>query len=324
MQLEAFYDEPTHTLTYVVWDPKTLDAVVIDPVLDFDPLSSRTDTRSVDAVSEFVRDRGLKLHRVLETHAHADHLSGSQLLKRRFGARVAIGEKIQIVQQTFKEIFDLPDDFATDGSQFDDLLADGQRISAGSLEVEAIATPGHTPACLSYRIDDAVFTGDALFMHDYGTGRTDFPRGSAHDLYRSVHDRLYRLPDSTRVFVGHDYQPGGRPLCYETTIGESKRQNPQLNQATTQQQFVSMRQARDRSLSAPRILYQSVQVNVAAGKLPSRHENGLRYFSLPLNLGTPTDDVGQPVGRSDGSGEAPRVAEHGRGAAGRDAATAAP
>lgn len=292
MQIRAFYDPVTHTLSYVVFDPNTRDAVVIDPVLDFDPLKSETRTDSVEAIAAFLKERGLKLHYALETHAHADHLSGSQFLKRRFDARIAIGSRIDEVQHTFQRIFDRAD-LATDGSQFDVLLEDGQVLQAGSLRVEVIATPGHTPACVTYKIGDAVFTGDALFLEDYGTGRCDFPRGSAEALYHSVHDKLYALPDDTRVFVGHDYQPGGRELRWETTIGRSKAENVQLNEATTLEQFVRFRRERDASLDPPVLLYPSVQVNVDAGRLPRPHANGQRYLVLPLNLGEGTDDAGR-------------------------------
>ena len=301
MEIKAFYDEATYTLTYVVWDESTRDAVVIDPVLNYEPLGSQTSTESADEVTEFLRRRELSLRAILETHAHADHLSGGQLLKHRFGAPVAIGDTITKVQETFKSIFQLGDEFATDGSQFDKLIKDGERWQLGSLTVEAIATPGHTPACMTYKIGDAIFTGDALFMHDYGTGRTDFPKGSAHDLYHSVHERLYALPDETRVFVGHDYQPGQRELRYETTVGKSKRCNPQLNTETTERQFVEFRNARDASLAAPKLLFQSVQVNVNAGRLPSPSSNGVRYLKLPLNLFRPADERGEPVKKSSGA-----------------------
>lgn len=292
-QIKAFYDPRTYTLTYVVWDPGTKDAVVIDPVLDYDSGASKTWTESVDVVSAFLKDEGLQLRYVLETHAHADHLSASQLLRKRFDAKVAIGEPIKVVQKTFKPIFDLGADFATDGSQFDLLLKDGQTLTAGALRIEAIATPGHTPACLSFKVDDAVFTGDALFTEDYGTGRCDFPAGSASDLYDSV-QKLYALPDETRVFVGHDYQPGGREVRWETTIGKSKAQNPQLRASTSKEEFVKMREARDATLAAPRLLLQSVQVNINAGRLPKPRANGMRYLNIPLNLGKRTDDCGDP------------------------------
>jgi len=292
MRIHSFFDPATFTLTYVVYDPDSRDAVVIDPVLDFDPLSAQTSLASVQRVSAFVSEQQLKLRHVLETHAHADHLTGAQYLKRRFDASVVIGARITEVQATFKQVFDLPASFSVDGRQFDCLLTDGQGLHAGTLHIEAIGTPGHTPACLTYKIGDALFTGDALFIEDYGTGRCDFPRGSAEELFDSVHDKLYRQPEHLRVFVGHDYQPGGRPLRYETTIGISKRQNVQLRTETTREQFVSLRTARDKTLTAPRLLFPSVQVNIDAGRLPPAHENGTRYLQIPLNLKQPTSDDG--------------------------------
>lgn len=292
MKIETLYDPATFTLTYVVYDPNSRDAVVIDPVLDYDPLSSSTSTASLERLDAFLKKEGLRVHYVLETHAHADHLSGSQWLRRRYDAKVGIGTRITEVQSTFKNVFDLGAKFAVDGSQFDRLFEDSEKVRAGALEFEVLATPGHTPACVSYKFGDAVFTGDALFIEDYGTGRCDFPKGSADALYTSVHDRLYALPDSTRVFVGHDYQPNGRELRAETTIGKSKEANIQLRANTTRAEFVAKRQARDAKLAAPRLLYPSVQVNVNAGRLPSPHENGLRYLNIPLNLKSKTDDDG--------------------------------
>jgi glyoxylase-like metal-dependent hydrolase (beta-lactamase superfamily II) len=293
MKIKEFYDPQTFTLTYVVFDEATHDAVVIDPVLDYEPGASQTGTASVDAVSRFLERESLHLHHVLETHAHADHLSGSQLLKRRHGAAVAIGARITEVQETFRAILDLGPEFRTDGSQFDRLLADGEVLRAGSLGVRVIATPGHTPACVSYLVGDALFTGDALFIEDFGTGRCDFPRGSAEDLFDSV-QRLYALPDATRVFVGHDYQPDHRALRFETTIGASKRANIQLRADTTRDAFVALRRGRDATLAAPRLLLPSVQVNVNAGVLPRPASNGIRYLRLPVNLFRPTDDAGAP------------------------------
>lgn len=295
MNVETLYDADTSTLTYVVYDAQTRDAVVIDPVLDFDPLSGNTNTKSIDEVMAFVEGKELNVHYILETHAHADHLTGSQLLERKLGAKTGIGENIRVVQETFKAVFDLPASFPTDGSQFDVLLADGDELKAGSLTIKTISTPGHTPACVSYQIEDAVFTGDALFMDDYGTGRCDFPMGSADDLYTSVHDKLYALPDQTRVFVGHDYQPGGREVKWQTTIGASKANNPQLRADTKREDFVKMRNERDATLAAPRLLYPSVQVNVDAGRLPPPHANGIRYLVTPLNRVRPTDDAGAPL-----------------------------
>ena len=295
MRIHSLFDPATFTLTYVVFDPDSRDAVVIDPVLDFDPLASQTSLQSVEQVSAFLDGQQLKLRYILETHAHADHLTGAQYLKRRFGAGVVIGERITEVQATFKQVFDLPATFATDGRQFDRLLADGQGLQAGTLNIAAIATPGHTPACLTYQIGDALFTGDALFIEDYGTGRCDFPRGSAAELYESVHDKLYQKPDDLRVFVGHDYQPGGRPLRCETTIGASKQHNVQLRADTTREQFVAFRTARDKTLSPPRLLYPSVQVNVDAGRLPSASANGIRYLHIPVNLKHPTAEDGSTL-----------------------------
>jgi glyoxylase-like metal-dependent hydrolase (beta-lactamase superfamily II) len=295
MKIEPFFDPATSTLTYVVYDPEARDAVVIDPVLDYDVLSSQTSTTSIARVESFLREKELRLHYVLETHAHADHLSGSQYLKRRFGARVAIGNAITEVQKVFARVFDLEAQLPTDGRQFDRLLADGERLSAGTLEIEVIATPGHTPACVTYRIADAVFTGDALFIEDYGTGRCDFPHGSADALYTSVHERLYSLPDATRVFVGHDYQPNGRAVRWETTIGASKEANVQLRASTRREEFVKRRAERDARLAAPRLLFPSVQVNIDAGRLPKPHANGRRYLTIPLDMKSTTDDDGTPV-----------------------------
>jgi glyoxylase-like metal-dependent hydrolase (beta-lactamase superfamily II) len=283
MQVKAFFDQITCTLTYVVYDEATRDAVIIDPVLDFDPASGKLSTSSVDDVIGFVRSSGLTVHFILETHAHADHLSSSQILKTEFPkARVAIGAGIGKVQEVFKKMYALPDSFRTDGSQFDVLLQDEQHVSAGSLGFDVIFTPGHTPACATYDFDGTFFTGDALFMPDYGVGRTDFPGGSAEALFASVM-RLYRFPDSTRVFAGHDYLPGGRPLRYESTIGEEKRANIQLNAATTREQFIKFRTERDATLAAPRLLHPSVQVNIAAGHVPPPEANGVPFVRIPLS-----------------------------------------
>ena len=290
MEIKAFFDRVTATVTYVVWDPDTKDAVIIDPVLGYDPIGSKTGHEQVDAVIGFAHVRSLKVHYALETHAHADHLSGAQKLKAQLGAHVAIGEEVCGVQETFKELLDLPADFPTDGRQFDRLLSDGDVLEAGSLRVAVLHTPGHTPACLTYQIEDALFTGDALFMDDYGTGRCDFPAGSAAELYESI-SRLYELPDETRVFVGHDYGPGGRAPKWETTIGREKAYNPHLNAQTTKERFIELREARDETLKAPRLIFQSIQVNIDGGRLPEKASNGRRYFKLPINLfGGPPED----------------------------------
>lgn len=283
MDIKAFYDDRTSTLTYVVFDAASGDAVVIDPVLDYDPVGSKIWTESVDAVLAFVRGRGLRLHMILETHAHADHISGAQRIKEAWpAATLAVGARITKVQEIFKGVFDLPEDFATDGRQFDRLLEDGEEVEAGSLRFQVIFTPGHTPACATYRFEDALFTGDAIFMPDMGTGRCDFPAGSAEDLYDSITGRLYAHPDPTRIFVGHDYQPGGRAVAWETTVGEQKAKNVQLPASRSKEDFVQWRAARDKTLRAPVLLFQSVQVNVDAGRLPET-----RYLKIPLNVFRP-------------------------------------
>lgn len=282
-KVKEFFDKNTWTLTYVVYDEKTNDAVVIDPVWDYDPASSKMSTDSIDSVHAYILANDLKIHYILETHAHADHVSGAQLLKKKIpAALVGIGAKITDVQVVFKEIFNLNPNFAADGSQFDLLLNEENLLQAGTLSIKTIFTPGHTPACGSYLIGDALFTGDALFMPDYGTGRCDFPAGSAHDLYNSVHKKLYQLPDETRVFVGHDYLPNGRGLKFESSIGEEKQRNIQLRAETTLEDFVSFRMDRDKSLAAPRLLLPSVQININAGQLPFPEDNGVRYLKIPV------------------------------------------
>lgn len=281
--VKEFFDPATFTLTYVVYDPATRDAVIIDPVLDYDPKASKISKDSIGKVVEFARAEKLNIHYILETHAHADHLSGSQDLKREYpDAKLAIGARIRDVQNVFKDVFNLPPSFKADGSQFDLLLDDNQEIKAGSFAIRTIYTPGHTPACASYLIGDAVFTGDALFMPDYGTGRCDFPAGDSGALYDSVQGRLYALPDTTRVFVGHDYQPGGRPVAFQSTIGEEKKANIQLKGSTTREDFVSFRNKRDATLEAPKLLLQSVQVNINAGRLPEPESNGVSYLKMPV------------------------------------------
>ena len=286
MEIIHFFDEDTFTLTYLVIDPQTLDTVIIDPVWDFDPASGTVSDKSLHKLKDYIAERKLHVRAILETHAHADHLSSSQLLKELYPeAIIGIGEKIQVVQDVFKSHFHI-DYLETNGTQFDKLFKDFEDVSFGSLTMKAIPTPGHTPACMSYQFADAVFTGDALFMPDYGTGRCDFPRGSAKELYHSVSHNLYSLPDETRVFVGHDYQPNGRPLQYMTTIGESKKSNIQLKASTAEQEFVEFRQNRDKTLKAPRLLLPSIQVNIDAGKLPPAEDNGVSYLKLPLRVVT--------------------------------------
>lgn len=283
--IKTFYDPATFTLTYVVYDEDSRDAVVIDPVLDYNPIGSIVSDASFQQVVDFVAENDLTLHYVLETHAHADHLSSSQLFRDEYpGIKVAISERITGVQTVFKTVYNLDDAFVTDGNQFDTLIADFDVLEAGTLRIKALPTPGHTPACLSFLIGDAVFTGDALFMPDYGTGRCDFPAGDARTLYRCVTDNLYSLPDETRVFVGHDYQPGGRDVAWESTIGEEKASNIQLKADTTEDDFVTFREQRDSGLAAPKLIYQSILVNIDAGHLPKMESNNKRYLKIPLNL----------------------------------------
>lgn len=288
MRIEAFYDKTTGTLTYVVFDDITKDAIVIDPVLDYEPQSSSTATIAVDKVLAFLQDRTLDVKMIAETHAHADHLSGAQLVKEKYpDAQIAIGEGITRSQEVFKKVFDLPEDFPTDGRQFDRLLRDGEKVQIGSLSFEVIATPGHTPGCCSYRFGKQVFTGDALFMPDYGTGRCDFPGGSAADQFDSVTRRLYTLPDDTLTYVGHDYMPGGRELKYSATIAEQKEGNGHLRATTSKKDFVRNKEAADATKSAPRLLFQSVQVNIDAGRLPDPEKNTIRYLKIPINIFPP-------------------------------------
>ncbi|HPI40568.1 MAG TPA: MBL fold metallo-hydrolase [Pseudobdellovibrionaceae bacterium] len=282
LKIKPFFDHPTYTLTYVVYHEDSRDAVVIDPVLDYDPSSSKVSQKSFDEVCQFVDSHKLNLLYVLETHAHADHLSSSQYFKAKYpNIKIAIGENIKKVQEVFKDIFNLGSGFKTDGSQFDILLKDNEVLNAGTLKFKVINTPGHTPACVSYLIEDALFAGDTLFMPDYGTGRCDFPAGDASIMYQSI-TKLYNLPDSTRVFVGHDYQPGGRGVEFETSIGEQKNKNIQLNSKVTKEEYVSFREKKDKTLAAPRLLLPSVQVNIHAGQFPSPDSNGVKYLKIPI------------------------------------------
>lgn len=282
LELKHFYDDLTSTLTYVVHDSETKDAVIIDPVLNYDQASSKTSLESVEEVDNYLKSEGLKPLYILETHAHADHLTGAVELKKRYPEiKDAIGKHITKVQSTFKDIYNMKD-FNTDGRQFDVLLEEGKSLKAGSIEIEVIFTPGHTPACSSYLIGDMLFTGDALFMPDFGTGRCDFPMGSAHALYESIHEKLYKLPDSTRYFTCHDYKPNGRELRFESTIGESKRANIQLKESTTEAEFIKFREWRDAKLRAPHLLLPSIQVNIDAGRFPKAEDNGISYLKIPI------------------------------------------
>jgi len=281
VRIQHFFDPDTSTLTYVVDDGER--AVVIDPVRDYDPSSSHTAWRSAEAVARYLDAEGLAVPYVIDTHAHADHMSGLPFFRERYGAASVTGSRVGEIQATFRDVYQLGPDFPVDGSQFDVLLDEGQRLDVGAFRVEALHTPGHTPAHMSWRIGDAVFTGDTLFMPDYGTARCDFPGGSAGELYDSI-QRLYALPDETRLFVCHDYQPGGRPLRFETTVGEQKRENVQLDADTTREAYVAFREKRDAELSMPRLILPSLQVNVRAGDLPEPESNGTAYLRVPHDV----------------------------------------
>ena len=283
-EVTPFHHAATGTWTYVVVDPASHEAAIIDPVLEYDWKSGRTDTASADRVVQHCRERGLRVCWILETHAHADHLSAAQHLKRELGGRVAIGAGIRSVQHTFKRIFGLGDEFEADGAQFDRLLADGERLPLGGATIEVIPTPGHTNDSVSFRIGDAVFIGDTLFMPDSGSARCDFPGGDARELYRSVNERLYALPATTRVFVCHDYCPGGRAAQCETTIGVQRESNTHIRDGVAEDAFVRMRTERDATLDVPNLIVPSVQVNIRAGHLPPVEADGVSYLRVPLNV----------------------------------------
>jgi glyoxylase-like metal-dependent hydrolase (beta-lactamase superfamily II) len=281
--VQAFFHEPTGTWSYLVSDPTTREAAIIDPVLDFDAKSGRTALASAQLLQDAVRDQGLGVRWILETHAHADHLSAAQWLRAQNpGSRLAIGEGIREVQRTFAAIFNLGAEFAVDGSQFDHLFTDQERFRIGSIEAEVIATPGHTNDSVSYLVGDALFAGDSLFMPDGGTARCDFPGGDAARLYRSIR-RLYGLPPQTRVFVCHDYMPGGREPRCETTIDAQRRGNIHVRDGVDEGEYVRLREARDATLAMPQLILPSVQVNIRAGALPEPESNGTRYLKLPLD-----------------------------------------
>ena len=281
--IRAFFDEPTKTVTYLVWDPASRSGVIIDPVLDFDPASGEVDTKSVEEVLAAAATEGLRIEWVLETHVHADHLSGAPLIKARTGAKVGIGEHIKDVQNIFRPLFNATD-VKSDGGDFDGLFADGEIICVGAMEIEVLYTPGHTPADVSYKIGGAVFVGDTLFMPDYGTARTDFPGGDAHKLYRSM-KRLLALPPDTRLFMCHDYKaPGRDKYAWETTVGEQRATNLHVHDGITEDAFVAMRAERDAGLSAPRLLLPAIQVNMRAGRFPPATANGVRYMLVPVKV----------------------------------------
>ncbi len=297
-RIAAFFDEPTNTVSYLVSDPATGRAAVIDPVLDFDLASGEADVRSADAILAAASEGGLAIDWVLETHAHADHLSAAPYIKARTGAAIGIGEHIKDVQKIFRPMFQA-DDLKTDGSDFDRLFRDGERFAIGGVEVEVLHVPGHTPADVAYRMGDAVFVGDTLFMPDYGTARADFPGGDARQLYRSIR-RLLDLPGDTRLFLCHDYKaPGRDQYAWETTVADQRAHSVHVGEAVSEDEFVAMREARDATLSVPRLLLPSVQVNIRAGRLPPAEDNGVSYLRIPVK------PVSRAIADSLATGEAP-------------------
>lgn len=282
-QTQAFFDPATGTVSYVIWDPSTRRAAIVDPVLDYDFKAGVTATLSADRVVDYVQQNELTVDWILETHAHADHLSGARYLQQKLGGRIAIGERIREVQAIFKRLFNLERQFLPDGSQFDHLFADGEVFHIGQLEACALHVPGHTPADMAYLVGDAVYVGDTLFMPDVGSARADFPGGDARTLYRSIH-RLLELPPHTTVYVCHDYPPATRAPRWQTTVAEQRAANIHVRDGVSEDEFVAMRQARDATLEAPTLLLPAIQVNVRAGDLPPPEDNGVSYLKIPLNV----------------------------------------
>ena len=279
---QAFFDPATWTVTYVVSDNATGAAAVIDPVLDYDFKSGRTDTKSAGRVLDYIQSKGLKVEWILETHAHADHLSAARHLRERAGGRIAIGENIRTVQAVFGKLFNLEPAFRADGSQFDHLFSDGETFRIGEVEAKAMLVPGHTPADMAYVVDGSVFVGDTLFMPDVGTARADFPGGDATTLYRSIR-KLLDLPPATRMYVCHDYAPEGRAPRWETTVAEQRAENIHAHDGVPEAAFVAMRNARDATLEVPTLILPSIQVNVRAGRMPPAEDNGVAYLKIPVN-----------------------------------------
>lgn len=282
--VKTFFDEPTFTFSHVVSDPETKECAIIDSVLDFDYASGKTDRVSADHIIAYIKEESLQTKWILETHVHADHLSAAPYLKDQLGGTLAIGDQITVVQNVFGKAFNAGTEFERDGSQFDHLFKDDESFNIGSISAKAIHTPGHTPACMSYLIGDALFVGDTLFMPDYGTARCDFPGGDATTLYQSI-QKLFALPDETRVFMCHDYKaPGRDEYQFETTIGEERQHNIHVSVEHDQADFIQMRESRDATLGMPRLILPSVQVNMRAGHMPPAEENGQRYLKIPVDL----------------------------------------
>ena len=281
-QVKAFFDETTWTVSYAVYDQPGGHCALVDSVLDYDPKSGRTHTRSADALIAFVKEQRLTVQWILETHAHADHLSAAHYLRAQLGGQIAMGAAITQVQGVFKRIFHLGADFEPDGQQFDRLLADGERFAIGELTATALAVPGHTPACMAFQVGDAVWVGDTLFMPDVGTARCDFPGGSAHALYQSVR-KLLALPPATRLYLCHDYPPTDRPVAWQSTVAEQRAHNIHMHDGVSEADFVALRTARDATLDMPTLILPAVQVNIRAGALPPAEANGVAYLKIPVN-----------------------------------------
>ena len=279
--VKAFFDPQTWTYTYVVYESKGSPCIVIDSVLNYDPKSGRTKTHSADEVISFIKDNRLQLEWILETHAHADHLTAAPYIQEKLGGKIAIGDHITTVQKVFKGVFNL-DDIAVDGSQFDALIKEGEPIAFGNLSFKALYVPGHTPACMAYEIGNSIFVGDTLFMPDVGTARCDFPGGSASNLYRSIQSIL-KYPPSTKLYMCHDYPPNGRPPEYQSTVADQKKSNIHVHDGVTEEQFVAMRNKRDAGLEMPVLILPSIQVNIRAGHMPKPEGNGTAYLKIPLN-----------------------------------------
>ena len=281
--VQGFFDDATHTVTYVVSDPATKQCAIIDSVLDFCHHSGRTETTSADKVVNYIKDNNLTVDWILETHTHADHLSAAPYLQTMLGGQIAIGENIPDIQKVFGEVFNEAEEFDRDGSQFDHLFKDNETFAIGNIKAKVMFTPGHTPACACYLIGDAIFVGDTLFMPDYGSARCDFPGGDAGQLYDSVH-KIYELPDETRMFLCHDYKaPGRDEYSWETTIGDQKANNKHLNVNISREEFIKMRTARDKTLKMPKLILPSIQVNMRAGNLPPAEDDGKHYLKIPIN-----------------------------------------
>lgn len=280
--IRAFFDQATWTMTYVVKDPNSTACAIVDSVLDFDAASGRTKTDSADKVIAMVQSEGLDVEWIVETHVHADHLSAAPYLHNTLGGQIGIGAHITDVQEIFGNLFNAEPEFRRDGSQFDQLFKDGDTFRIGGMEAEALHTPGHTPACMAYHVGDALFVGDTLFMPDFGTARCDFPGGDARVLYQSI-QKLLAFPPETRLFMCHDYMPGGRELKYESTVAEQKASNIHVHEGISEDEFVKMRAAKDQTLDMPKLILPSVQVNMRAGDLPPAEDNGVRYLKIPLD-----------------------------------------